>query len=339
MAISDRAKGSNARAVLTLKDLDDEFGSESGYRSAALRDINKRESVICKKCDLENKIPSLDLRSMHCKGCKSIIWLTADTFYHKVRLFRPRVVIMRWFEMGIIVSANQAAKLLTVSNDTVNLIYKQVGIVVSKLMLDNIVEEPSSNCVDIMDRRSIETPAREPAVAEEFEIQATMKKCLGQDANSDIKDAIQLEEDEKIALDVLSEKMSFDQISELLKMEPSDLTRILMSLELKGLIKAMPGSKFIRNDLSVSAQSKTKPENKMSIATTFMYFVKDYFQGVSRKYLQLYVSLHWLSFDRIRWETKALRKACASHPHISYEETLSYVTPPIVKFIRERRVA
>lgn len=335
MAISDRAKGANSKAVLMLKDLDDEFLSETGYRKAAMMDQNKRDSMICKKCNLENELPLIDIRSMQCRNCKWTIWITADTFYHRVRLFRPRVVIMRWLEMGVIVSANQAAKLLKVSNDTVNLIYRQVGIVASKLMLDNTVEEPSYNCLDIMDRRSTETPAREPAAAEEFEIQAITRKYREDATEPDLRITL-LTEDEKSIFEILSEKeRSFDQIADQLQIESSALSSILMTLQLDGLVQPTPGDKFARSasPTTTALQCKSDMNKIKTCATGFMYFVKDYFQGISRKYLQLYVSLHWLSFDRKRWTVDSLRKACASHPHISYEETLAFVTPPIVKFV------
>lgn len=335
MAITDRAKAANSKAILVLRNLDEEFVSENGYKNAAMQDLRKRDSIVCKKCNLDNEIPSFDVRSMQCRGCKWIIWITADTFYHRVRLFRPRVVIMRWLEMGIIVSANQAAKLLTVSNDTVNLIYKQVGIVVSKLMLDNTVEEPSFNCLDIMDRRSTETPAREPAVAEEFEIQATAKETTDSSDDFDIRITL-LNENEQSIFEVLDDKeKSFDQISEQSQLDSSVLSSTLMSLELYGLIKTAAGGRFTRNDeqTATALKDKTELKNQKTLVTTFIYFIKDYFQGISRKYLQLYFSLHWLSFDRQRWKINSLRNACASHPHISYDETLTYVTSPIVRFV------
>ena len=167
MVYNDASKSNYAKAARALRQMDAEIGSELNYKRLALADIAERKTIIC-RCTHENEIPRSDTRVFSCAKCSKEVWLTANTFYHKVRLFRPRIVIIRWFEMGITISANQAKELLAVSNHTVNLIYKQLSIVVRTQMSEDIVEVPSSLCTAIISRRSTETPKGEHPVAEEL---------------------------------------------------------------------------------------------------------------------------------------------------------------------------
>ncbi len=59
-------------------------------------------------------------------------------------------------------------------------------------------------------------------------------------------------------------------------------------------------------------------------------FIVENFKGISRKYLQLYMSDYWLSWDRVRWHPGAMLMESLLSPPITYEQILKFVTAPIV---------
>ncbi|MFA7341452.1 MAG: hypothetical protein WC028_32010 [Candidatus Obscuribacterales bacterium] len=71
-----------------------------------------------------------------------------------------------------------------------------------------------------------------------------------------------------------------------------------------------------------------------SIATSIkaaIAYIRTYFQGVSRKCLQLYLASFWCHFDRPRWSQGAILLACIEHQPITYHSMVSYVSPLAVK--------
>lgn len=71
-----------------------------------------------------------------------------------------------------------------------------------------------------------------------------------------------------------------------------------------------------------------------SVATSLkaaIAYIRTYFQGVSRKCLQLYLASFWCHFDRVRWSPGAILLACIEHQPISYHSMVSYVSPLAVK--------
>jgi hypothetical protein len=78
------------------------------------------------------------------------------------------------------------------------------------------------------------------------------------------------------------------------------------------------------------AGSLTFESIAVSIKAAIAY-IRTYFQGVSRKFLQLYLASFWCHFDRVRWTPGAILLACIEHPPISYEAIVNYVSPPAVK--------
>ncbi len=336
MAYTDASKASYAMASELLQELDEEFGSEEGYMRAAFSDLAERDTLICNHCHQKNKISSSGERVIRCHRCKKEVWCTAKTFYHKARLFRPRIVIMRLSDEGITITANQATTLLGITNHTANLVYKQLGIVVASQTPDDAIEVSTSYCTAIMTRRTKETPARESPVSEELAIQRELETQAQRYVSNGESNLSEVEEK---VLGLLSESpISFDLLFERSKLAVAELSSTLVLLELQGLLESRAGNKFARTFSAAHTEADSSKDYQMfsrekSLAMSLVYFVKDYFQGIGRKYLQPYACLHWVAFDRQRWPKNSLRKLCASYPHISYQEILAYVTAPTIKIV------
>jgi hypothetical protein len=67
------------------------------------------------------------------------------------------------------------------------------------------------------------------------------------------------------------------------------------------------------------------------LAYQILYFLRLYFHGVSRKYLQLYVVSFCCYGANSRWEKNSILRACLEHPPISYEQLLEFSSPPFLK--------
>ncbi|MBA4075335.1 MAG: hypothetical protein C0508_09845 [Cyanobacteria bacterium PR.023] len=67
------------------------------------------------------------------------------------------------------------------------------------------------------------------------------------------------------------------------------------------------------------------------LAYQILYFLRQFFHGVSRKYLQLYVVAFCCHRANSRWEKNSILRACLKHPPISYEQLLEFSSPPYLK--------
>ena len=67
------------------------------------------------------------------------------------------------------------------------------------------------------------------------------------------------------------------------------------------------------------------------LAGQIIYFLRQYFHGVSRKYLQLYVVAFCCYRAESRWEKRTILRACLLHPPIKYGELLEFSSPRLLK--------
>lgn len=66
----------------------------------------------------------------------------------------------------------------------------------------------------------------------------------------------------------------------------------------------------------------------MTIAAAIA-FIRQYFHGVSSKYLQVYLGAFWCHSDRRTWAPGAVLRVCIKHPPISNSDLLHYKVPEI----------
>jgi hypothetical protein len=66
----------------------------------------------------------------------------------------------------------------------------------------------------------------------------------------------------------------------------------------------------------------------MTIAAAIA-FIRQYFHGVSSKYLQVYLGAFWCHSDRRTWAPGAVLRVCIKHPPISNFDLLHYKVPEI----------
>jgi hypothetical protein len=64
-------------------------------------------------------------------------------------------------------------------------------------------------------------------------------------------------------------------------------------------------------------------------------FIRDHFQGVSARCVQLYLAALWCASDSVRWQSGSLLRACMDHPPISYAAVLKYSSGQILRIMPE----
>lgn len=331
MVDSDRSKANWEKALRAMPEIEAKLGTELNCELIALSACAKRTTIYCprRECGFLNTIPSNNKRVFPCGGCSKDISITAGTYFHKVQKFKPRLIMMELYERGIVLSANQLAKLTGVSTDTASRTLKRLALIAISEMRNLGIEIASALCADAVCRRTTKTPAGEPPIAEETLLQLETNR---QENEYSIVEMPDMSEEEKLVLQEISESgITFDQLAQKIALSIGALSAALTVLELKGLIEKQFADSYRRSKklhLSMTMQEgDLANSHNAELAKIFVSFVKDFFQGLGRKYLQLYSALDWIAKDRRRWPSNSLIEFCASNRCVSEEEIEEYVTP------------
>lgn len=92
------------------------------------------------------------------------------------------------------------------------------------------------------------------------------------------------------------------------------------------------------NDIRRSNQKSPEEEfEETDLQIRISTFLFQNFDGVSRKYIQLYLAAYWCYKDRTRWFSEQLFCACFRSLPVSYAEILLYSSPRNLKVIESQR--
>jgi hypothetical protein len=123
-----------------------------------------------------------------------------------------------------------------------------------------------------------------------------------------------------------------DGLLEHLNRPIEELNASLTLLELDGLAERVNGNCYIlsRNATREKVNLLTyEPESSLLVAA-ILDFICSKFHGISRKYLQFYVALHWYYSAKSRWPRGSLLEACCRFRPVKYAEILAYVSPAVI---------
>ena len=113
-------------------------------------------------------------RAVRCKSCRTKTWLTAGTFFHRVRLPKAWLAAIWFMEHGIILSSSQFHKVAGIAQSSALQIFKKLTMVMQSQMGENAPEVASANFRPVFCKRSRLTPAGEHPSAEQEEIDRTL---------------------------------------------------------------------------------------------------------------------------------------------------------------------
>jgi hypothetical protein len=307
-------------------------------------------------------------RSIKCQFCSKTHWLTAGTIFHRIRRARPWLAAIFLLEHGVMFNPFQFHKLLGIAYSSALAILKKLAMVIQNAMQDiGTVHVPSLLFLRIFAKRSRETPARKRPLAEQEAIDDASahndmddenkpgsrssstglppaldqgKETVGRgndrkETSENLLEYLALDPAEKAIYECLSLKPTpYDVICERVRMPIGEVAAALTIMELSGLVNRLPGDQYVRYSyVSTRGSPQTCLEGltHKTLIDRIIAFTRDKFQGISRKYLQNYISLHWCQVDRKRWDVGSLLELCLSSGPVTHREILGYVTPPMVQ--------
>jgi hypothetical protein len=270
---------------------------------------------------------------------------------------------------GVSCNANQLSKHAGIAPSSALGLLKKINLVINSHMQSDplAVGVVSALFAAIYSKRSTKTPADEHPVAEQNEMEKLESNIAETDQNMTSKTgggvtakeaisligASQLSAPAKQVLEILSkEPVHINSLCEQTNLPPSTMGSILTMLDLDGLIESRPGDLYVRGAsptstgpaIRVSPAPKQRPffhslddepeitaSSSTSNVHAFISCIKTDFQGISRKYVQLYLAGYWCHVDRGRWSFDSLLSACGNFREVSYQEILAFVSPLVVK--------
>lgn len=268
--------------------------------------------------------------------CRKKTWLLANTVFHGVRRPRAWLAALYFLSHRIIISASAFARLLEISPTTAGNIFKKIGIAVNNKM-SFLPELSSAVFIEVVNKRSRETPARQHPVTEQDEMEKNVPGPEEEQADPFAETAYEESREElafqKSIFENLIDGQNFDAIHDQMEKSFGEIStgRVLGSLvmlELKGLI--VQEFCIYRRALK-KKKLDLHPENKAKVIP-FLEFIRETFQGISRKYLQLYMATYWCITDTESWEPEKIFEVFKSASRVTYKRILSFVTPHSVKF-------
>ena len=173
---------SGERNKQRLASLMAEFDVAFPSKEACLAELFRlaRIEIHCRFCHSRNLQLSSGGRVGKCCACKKKPWLTAGTILDHIRAPRARLAAI-WLTMrGAVLNSVAFSKLLSIAQSSALGILKWVRFAIQDLFPANAPLVHSSLFTPVFWKRSLETPAREPPVAEQDE----MERMTPADENS-----------------------------------------------------------------------------------------------------------------------------------------------------------
>lgn len=323
-------------------------------RSKAIADLIGHKG--CIYCGELNVRTTRNGRAVWCARCRKRTWLTAGTFFENMRRLDVAHGILTLLERGVNLCAHQASVLLDCAYDTSWNFFLKLEIVIAEKMPGcvQLIESLSAIYKGLFIRRSNQTPANahpreeQKAFEDQFNTEDvnSSQSASGFESNNESKNNESPCYQSPILQLITDNSVDFDMLHEKSGMPIPLLTLELLELELAKLIVRLPGERYAR-----SRELETIGTNQHIISIQILeecpglkadeaflehalQYIRQVSQGISRKYLQLSLCLHWFQFDKVSWNQGELTHACKVHRAITKKEIKSCVTPLIVKTFR-----
>jgi len=312
------------------------FPTEADCVEELLRISAEEGQLRCRACGNDELKRSRGCRVARCDGCGRENWLTAGSFFHRIRRARPWLAAIWLIEHGVAISSSRFHKLLDIAYSSALHIFKKLTMVLDSEMQGDGLSLRTSVFAVLFGKRSRETPARgHPILEENFAEQDNVPERL----ETEVAHADELSDQERIVFAALAdEPVYFDDLFTRLTLPAGELSACLTMLELAGVVDRLAGDAYVRR----RAGSKTDVRQRLAPATVdgdiettridrMVDFLCGVFHRISRRYLQLYLSAYWGYTDRSRWSREALLRAAIRVGQINIRAMRSYVTPRFVR--------
>lgn len=283
----------------------------------------------CKKCNSRSVSREFGARILRCQLCHMRSWVFAGTFFERMRRPSLHLGVIWLHDEGFVPSAKCLEEPFNASYSSVFNVLKRVRETAATLLMQSVDRVTIKAFNRVFCRRSRETPAGEHPSFEVVEASTTASDSVDSLRNSQSegfasKDATMksmsevpprvdtsldqeqtgeaepLSPTEKSIFEALStEPMSFDAIIASTGKKAAEVNVALTMLEFSGLAQRLPGDRYVLMK-PVEIQPRERAENLSSVFK-ICGFVKHFYGGISRKYLQSYIASFWMSTDQAYW--------------------------------------
>ena len=312
------------------------------------------DKFVCPDCKSVEVELIKNSRVLKCHRCNNEVWLTAGTFFARIRKALPWLAAIWFIDRGLTISSICLEQLTGVTQSTAWMIIKKISLVIETEISESPCCAQVHKFASEIRKRSILTPARQRPVSELDNSEQDEENLV------DIPDLSMRPEIEQSILEHLSrDPIQFDRLCELVDQPVPDMVAGITYLVLDDLIKCHSGDRYSLKSNSISPRPKPKScsnsstnesvninqsqsgqsgqsghldslvsqptaLDKAGLISSILEFTNHIFHGISWKYLQLYVAIYWVDQDKNRWAPGRLLKACSSSEHISSEQVRAY---------------
>lgn len=346
------------------------FDLEFPSEASSLHEICSRIRGVpfsCPHCQSELAPCMPATRAVRCGSCKKSVWITARTFFHRIRKPRAWHGAIYLLQNGTPVSASKLHKLAAVSIATASGILKKIMHLLSDELLKSGDEVASLLFRKVFGKRSRETPCRAHPRDEENHLKLQNRpdsddsfdctslktteeldrtassnsnlNSLHHHAQNDTRDkALEaLGASERKIYELISAvPISSEQLCQSTGFSVGEISSILIILEIMSLVKSLPGDCFMRAGPNNCDQ--TDDHQIMQISDKLKAKVDDsirilesVFGAISRKYLQHYLGFSWFMSEKSERTKNLIWITCSKAHPTNLLEILTFVSPANVR--------
>ena len=307
----------------------EDFPSEAHCLAELIALLGNSEPI-CSYCGRKAASIEFGLRYTKCACCKRLVWATAGTFFENIRCPRAWLGALFLLGAGVPINAGDLQRLAGIARSSASNIIQKILMVITEEMID-VAQVFSSEFETIIYKRSRETPARQHPRAEIDNLSDSANCQLQGGATPPPVDTAELGIEEKLLFEeIWDQPIHFDVLIDRTGLPVGKASACVVMLEFYRLIERLPGEWYIRR---APKQIKAPPAacaagaDMEKVIENANEFIRDIFKGVSRKFLQNYLSAYWCWADRGQWTFMQLASACVQHRWISDKDVRNYVSP------------
>lgn len=323
-------------------------------------------TLACINCFAKDSVRKDGERTAKCNGCGKTLWITAGTFFHRVRNLHAVFGAIWLIQNGQVVSSLYLSKLAATAQSTALNTLKSIYFVIDQSLTGTIENIGSLHFMGMFFKRSKQTPKKEHPLNEESSYDEKSDPDFIDQVTDFENDSLTAkpsmsEQEERIYNVLMFGHNSADIIQNLTKISMSELLICLSMLEMRGIIKTVAGGKFAiaNNNADATPANNKRKKSRRSTSSCSLSFccgenrksagikllrvektvgrvfahVCQMIHGLSRKYLQLYLALFSFTYTLQGEARPSLFAICLGSAYVKRETLDNYVTPLNVRLV------
>lgn len=320
---------------------------------AQLEQVLRPPGTRCRRCGSGETPVKLSRRMRRCVSCNDKVSFTAGTFFHGVRKIKPHVFTLIIHELAVQINARQIQLIFGLSYASAWELQRKIHYLICKNFPEAASTVRSSEFRCLFRRRSSQTPAGKNPASEEAEIEVVQSQSQSEKFRDNLssifadEDAHSVTENVQRAMPLTCGQVPFAEeqlrVYELLSAEPTHfdilfrqahlgagaLSAVLSIMEMSGVVVRLPGDWFIRKSEPANLDEDSLSPRMHAAVRRIQQFVLSCFNGISRKYLQLYVAAWWYHDDH-DIAKGSLLSWCAKASLCGHRTIRQWVSPALI---------